>query len=198
MEQFVLGAGQTIIKPVMTATGLLVSGDEVTTEGYEYNWGAARANSKHSFTIGTSAAFYLEFSFRADDISGLEPCYCGFRITQANQAVGLIANYTDFVAYGLNDGIAPGDACISTQLNTGGLINTDTNDAWADTATHTLRINVSAVGVVTFTFDGGAPTATQAYTFDNGDVVHPFFRHEFNAALPDAIEWISCDCGFQA
>jgi hypothetical protein len=197
MEQFVLGAGQTIIKPVMTATGLLISGDETATEGFEYNFGAARANSRHSFTIGTSPAFFLEWSFRADDISGLEPCYCGFRRTQANQAVGNIALYTDFVAYGLNDGIAPGDAAISTQLNTGGLVNTDTNDAWADTATHTLRINVSAAGVVTFLFDGGAPTVTQAYTFDNGDVVHPFFRHEFNAVLPDAIEWVSMQIGFQ-
>lgn len=198
MEQFILGAGQTIIKPVMTATGLLISGDEVNTEGFEYNWGAARANSLHSFTIGTSPAFYLEWSFRADDISGLEPCYCGFRRTQANQAAGNIALYTDFVAYGLNDGIAPGDAAISTQLNTGGLTNTDTNDAWADGATHVLAILVDAAGNCTFTFDGGAPTATQVVQFDNGDVVHPFFRHEFNAALPDAIEWISMECGFQA
>jgi hypothetical protein len=198
MEQFVLGAGQTIIKPVMTATGLLISGDETATEGFEYNWGAARANSKHAFTIGTSPAFYLQWRFRADDISGLEPCYCGFRKTQANQVTGQIALYTDFVAYGLNDGIAPGDACISTQLNTGGLTNTDCNDAWADAATHTLRINVSAAGVVTFLFDGAPPTATQAFTFDTGDVVHPFFRHEFNAALPDAIEWISMECGYQA
>ena len=198
MEQFVLGAGQTIIKPVMTATGLLISGDEVTTEGFEYNFGAARANSRHSFTIGTSAAFFLEFSFRADDISGLEPCYLGFRKTQANQATGAILTYTDFVGYGLNDGIAPGDCVIETQLNTGGSVSTDTNDAWADTATHTLRINVSAAGAVTFLFDGGAPTATQAYTFDAGDVVHPFFRHEFNAALPDAIEWLGMQCGYQA
>lgn len=197
MEQFVLGAGQAIIKPVMTSTGLLISGDETATEGYEYNFGAARANSRHSFTIGTSAAFYLEFTFRADDISGLEPCYCGFRKTQANQAQGNIALYTDFVGYGLNDGVAPGDAVISTQLNTGGLTNTDTNDAWADTETHTLRINVSAAGVVTFLFDGGAPTVTQAYTFDNADVVHPYFRFEFNAAAPDAIEWISMECGYQ-
>jgi len=198
MEQFVLGAGQTIIKPVMTATGLLISGDLATTEGYEYNWGAARANSKHSFTIGTSAAFYLEWEFRADDISGLEPCYCGFRRTQANQAQGAIATYTDYVGYGPNDGVAPGDCVIETQLNTGGQVQTDTNDAWADAATHTLRINVSDAGVVTFLFDGGAPTATQAFTFDNGDVVHPFFRHEFNAAIPDAIEWVSMECGFQA
>ena len=198
MEQFVLGAGQTIIKPTMTATGLLVSGDLVTTEGYEYNYGAARANSRHSFTIGTSAAFFMEMSFRADDISGLEPALFGFRITQANQTVGNLANYTDFVGYGLNDGVAPGDGVIQTQLNTTGLVNTDTNDAWADAATHTLAVLVDASGNVTFTFDGGAPTATQAFQFDNGDVVHPFWRHEFNAALPDVIEWLSLKVGFQA
>ena len=197
MEQFVLGAAQTIIKPVMDASGLLVSGDLTTTEGYEYSWGASRANSRHSFTIGTSAAFFLELQFKVADVSGCEPLYAGFRITQAEEAVGNIANYTDFVGYGLNDGVAPGDCVISTQLNTGGLVNTDTNDAWADAATHTLRINVSAAGVVTFLFDGGAPTATQIYSFDNADVVHPFIRHEFNAVAPGTIHWISSKVGFQ-
>lgn len=195
IEQFVLGAGQTIIAPRMDATGLLVSGDLTNAEGYEYNFGAARANSKHSFTIGTSPAFYLQWRFTIADVSGLEPCYIGFRKTQANDAT--FANYTDFVAYGPNDGISPGDCAISTQLNTGGLTNTDTNDAWADGTTHTLRINVSAAGVVTFTFDGAPPTVTQAFTFDNGDVVHPFFRHTFNAAAPGAIHWVSMECGFQ-
>lgn len=195
MEEFVLGAGQTIIAPRMDANGLLVSGDLTAAEGYEYNFGAARANSKHSFTIGTSPAFYLQWRFRVADVSGLEPCYIGFRKTQANDAT--LANYTDFVAYGPNDGISPGDCAISTQLNTGGLVNTDTNDAFADGSTHTLRINVSDAGVVTFLFDGAPPTATQAYTFDNGDVVHPFFRHTFNAVAPGAINWISMECGNQ-
>lgn len=197
MEQFILGAGQTIICPRVDTQGLNVSGDLTAAEGFEYNWGAGRANSKHSFTIGTSAAFFLEWRFRVADVSGLEPCYIGFRKTQANQAAGAIANYTDFVGYGLNDGIAPGDCAISTQLNTGGLTNTDTNDAWADGTTHTLRIHVSAAGVVTFLFDGAPPTVTQAFTFDNGDVVHPFWRHEYNAAAPGAIDWVSMECGNQ-
>lgn len=195
MEEFAIGAGQTIIAPRMDANGLLVSGDLTTTEGYEYNFGAARANSKHSFTIGTSAAFYLQWRFRVADVSGLEPCYLGFRKTQANDSA--IVTYTDFVAYGPNDGISPGDCAISTQLNTGGLTNTDTNDAFADGSTHTLRINVSAAGVVTFLFDGAPPTVTQAFTFDNGDVVHPFFRHTFNAVAPGTIDWISMECGAQ-
>lgn len=198
MEQFVIGAAQTIIKPVMTATGLLVSGDLTNIEGYEYSWGATRANSRHSFTINTSPAFFIEWSFRADDISGLEPCLFGFRRTQAYQTQGNLANYTDFVGYGLVDAVAGGDAVIQTQVNTGGINSTDTNDPWADSATHTLAVLVSGAGVVTFTFDGGAPTATQVFSFDAGDVVHPFMRHEFNAAIPDAIEWLSVKVGFQA
>lgn len=196
LEEFVLGAGQTIIAPRMTANGLLISGDLTATEGYEISWGATRANSKHSFTIGTSAAFYFQARFRLADVSGLEPFYMGFRKTQAYQVAGAIASYSDFVGYGVNDGVAPGDCTISTQLNTGGLNNTDTNDAWADTGVHTLRIDVSAAGVTTFLFDGSAPTVTQAYTFDNGDVVHPFIRHEFNAAAPGTIEIVSLEVGF--
>ena len=197
MEQFILGAGQTIICPRVDTQGLNVSGDLTATEGFEYNWGAGRANSKLSFTIGTSPAFYLQWRFRVADVSGLEPCYIGFRKTQANQVAGAIANYTDFVAFGPNDGIAPGDCAISTQLNTGGLVNTDTNDAFADGSTHTLIIRVSAAGVVTFLFDGAPPTVTQAFTFDNGDVVHPFWRHEYNAVAPGAIDWVSMECGNQ-
>jgi hypothetical protein len=194
MEEFIIGT-QTIIAPRMSANGLLTSLDLTNADGVEFNFGAARANSKHSFTIGTSPAFYLQWRFRVADVSGLEPCYIGFRKTQANDAV--IANYTDFVAYGPNDAISPGDCAISTQLNTGGLTNTDTNDAFADGSTHTLRINVSAAGVVDFLFDNAAPTVTQAFTFDNGDVVHPFWRHTFNAAAPGTIDWISMECGNQ-
>lgn len=195
MEEFVMGAGQTIIAPRMDANGLLVSGDLTATEGYEYNFGAARANSRHAYTIGTSPAFYLEWRFRIADVSGLEPCYIGFRKVQANDAT--ITNYTDFVAYGPNDGIAPGDCAISTQIGSGGLVNTDTNDTFADGSTHTLRIYVSAAGVVTFERDGVAPTVTQAYTFTNGLVVAPFFRHLFNAAAPGVINWVSMEVGFQ-
>lgn len=199
MEQFIIGT-QAILAPRMgaAALGLTVSCDLTNAEGKEYNFGAARTSSKHSFTIGTSAAFYMQLRFTCLDVSTLEPAYFGFRKTQANNAA--YGNYTDFVAYGVNDGVAPGDCAISTRLNSGAQVNTDTNDAWADGATHTLRINVSAAGVVTFLFDGIAPTVTQAYTFDNGDVVHPFWTHLYNAtvAAGDEVYWESMEIGFQA
>lgn len=196
MEQFVIGT-QTILAPRMAAAGLTVSCDLTNAEGKEYNFGAARANSKHSFTIGTSAAFFMELRFTCLDVSSLEPAYFGFRKTQANNAA--YGTYTDFVGYGLNDAVSPGDCAISTRLNSGAQVDTDTNDAWADGSTHTLRVMVSAAGVVTFMFDGAPPTVTQAFTFDNGDVVHPYWSHLFNATAGagDEVYWVSMECGNQ-
>jgi hypothetical protein len=198
MEQFVIGT-QTILAPRMgaAALGLTVSCDLANGDGKEYNFGAARTSSKHSFTIGTSPAFFMEVRFTCLDVSSLEPAYFGFRKTQANDAA--YGNYTDFVGYGLNDGVAPGDCAISTRLNSGAQVDTDTNDVFADGSTHTLRVMVSAAGVVTFLFDGAPPTVTQAFTFDNGDVVHPFWTHLMNAtvAAGDEIYWISMEVGNQ-
>lgn len=194
MEEFVLGALQTIIAPRMDATGLLISGDLTNAKGYEYNFGAGRANCFNTFTIGSSPDFFVRATFKVADVSGCEPFYLGFRKTQANDAT--LLNYTDFVAFGLNDGISPGNCAIETQLNSGGSVNTNTTNAWADGTTHTLRIQVTAAGVVTFFYDNVAPTVTQAYTFDNGDTVTPFIRHLFNAAAPGTIHLISFQCGY--
>jgi hypothetical protein len=195
MEQFIIGT-QTILVPRMDATGLLASLDLTNTDGWELNYGAARANSRLAMTIGTSAAFFMELRYTLADVSGCEPFMFGFRRTQANQAA--FANYTDFAAIGVDDGVAGGDAIIQTQLNTGGVNSTDTNDAFGDGTTHTMQVLVSAAGVTTFTIDGAPPTATQAYTFDNGDVVHPFIHNLFGAAAPGNIHLQWLKVGFQA
>lgn len=194
MEQFILGAGQTIIAPRMSTTGLLTSLDLVATEGAEYNWGM-RANALHTFTIGTSPAFFLELQVSAADIGGLDPLLAGFRIVQANDAT--LANYTDFAGIGANATTAADVVIIQTQLNTGGVVITNTTDAWTDGQTRTFRINVSAAGVVTYLINGVAPTVTAAFTFDTGDVVAPFIRHLFGATNPGAINWISMRVGLQ-
>jgi len=194
LEQFIKGAGQTIIAPRMGADGLLISLDQVATEGVEFNPGN-RNNAPMTFTIGTDSAFFAECTYTVADVSGCEPMYFGFRKVQANDAD--YTNYTDFVGYGLNNLVAGGDAVIATNLNGAGINTTDTNDAWADAGTHTLTVNVSDAGVVTFLFDGVAPTATQAYTFDNGDVVEFWYTHVFGAALPGNINWVDFKCGYQ-
>ena len=194
MEQFILGAGQTIIGPRMSTTGLLTSLDLTASEGAEYNFGV-NATNKHAYTIGTSPAFFIELSVNAADVGGLDPFVVGFRKQQANDAT--FTNYTDFATIGARATTAADVVVLQTNLNGGGAVITNTTDAWTDGQTKVFRVNVSSAGVVTYTINGAAPTVTAAFTFDNTDVVMPFVRHLFGAATPGAINWISLKIGYQ-
>lgn len=194
MQQFILGAGQTIIAPRMTTTGLLVSLDLTNTEGVEYNFGV-NANSRHAYTIGTSAAFFFQVSLNVADVSGGGPYMIGFRKQEANNAT--LANYTDYAMIGMNASVSATNISLLTELNAGGQTTTDTTDAWADGTTKTLAVLVSAAGVVTYTIDGVAPSVTAAFTFDSGDVVMPFIRLTHTADA-GAVNLISMKAGFQA
>lgn len=197
MEQFVIGAGQSIIKPVMDANGLLISGDLTATEGYEYNLGAGRTNSRSAFTIGTDAAFFLEVQLYIADISGGLPYGIGFRKSEANNAT--LASYTDYVLIGMYDTTSSTNVTILSELNSGGQTATDTTDAWGgDGATQTLKVLVSAAGVVTFEVGGSAASAAPSFTFDNGDVVCPFIHLVHGATSPGAVNLVSWKCGYQA
>lgn len=194
MEQFILGAGQTIIAPRMTTTGLLVSLDLTITEGAEYNFGVA-ANSRHAYTIGTSPAFFFQVRMNIADVSGGLPYMIGFRKQEANNAT--LASYTDYAMIGMNSVVSAANVTLLTELNAGGQTTTDTTDAWADGTALTLAVLVSAAGVVTYTIDGVAPSVTAAFTFDSGDVVMPFIRITHSADA-GAVNLISMKAGFQA
>ena len=196
MEQFIIGAGQTILAPAMDANGLLASLDLTATEGVEYNFGAVRLNSRHAFTIGTSPAFFFELRFRINDMDGADPYIFGFRKSAANNAVW--TDYTDYATMGM---LATGSATnivLNTELNAGGTVTTNTNDLWGgDGAINTLTVKVSSAGVVTYLVNGVAPTATAAFTFDTPDVVVPFI-HIVHSASPTAVNLISYKIGYQA
>ena len=196
MEQFIIGAGQTIIAPRMDATGLSCALDLANTEGVEYNFGAARTNSRHAYTIGTSAAFFFEVQFNIATMAGAGPFVIGFRKSEANNAT--LANYTDYGVIGMNAGTSATEVVIMDELNSGGQTITNTTDAWGgDGTAETLRVLVSAAGVVTYTINGAAPSVTNALTFDNADVVVPFI-HLLQNATTSAVHLISMKCGFQA
>lgn len=194
MNQFILGAGQTIIAPRMTASGLLISLDLANNEGAEYNWGVG-ALAKHTYVIGTSPAFKMDWQFTLGDASGCDPVYIGFRKLAANDAA--YTNYTDFAFIGVEESQNSELITIATNLNGAGASYTNTTDAWTDGQTHTLSVLVDAAGVVTFEIDGVAPTATAAFTFDNGDVVIPCFHGLHGAAAPGTWNWVSCFVGLQ-
>jgi hypothetical protein len=194
MEQYCIGA-QTIIKPVMTASGLLISGDLTVAEGFEYNFGAARTNSRHAFTIGTSAAFFFECQFTVADVSSADPYMIGFRRSAANNAS--VEAYSDYSLIGLDQTVNEGTVIIKTELNSGGTTNTNTTDVFTDGQTHTFRVLVSAAGVVTYLIDGVAPTITAAFTFDNGDIICPLIS-VLHRDVGSTVNLNSLKIGFQA
>lgn len=196
MEQFIIGAGQTIIAPRMDGNGLLASLDLTLAEGAEYNFGAALTNSRHAFTIGTSAAFFFELRFRIADMDGADPYIFGFRKVEANNATW--ENYTDYAAIGMVAGTSATNVVIADELNSGGTTLTNTTTLWGGDGTiNTLKVLVSGAGVVTYTINGAAPAVTHAFTFDGADVVVPFIRLE-HSATPSAVNLVWLKIGYQA
>ena len=173
MEQFIIGT-QTIITPRMDAIGLSVALDQLVTEGVEYNFGAARDNNRHAFTIGTSDPFFFEVSMNLTDVSAGNPFMIGFRKTEANNAV--LADYTDYAVLGINTTTSIANVTILHELNGTGQNATNTTDGWigGDGGTTVIRVNVQTDGTTTFRIDDQDPSVTSAYQFDNGDVVTPF------------------------
>jgi len=192
MEQFILGAGQTIIAPRLADDGLLVSLDLTDNEGAEYYFGHT-TRSKHAYEVGAAGAFFVEATIKAADCGGCDPVFIGFRKLGAPNAD--YTTYTDAGVIGLHSTTVADFAVVGSNLNGAGWAYVDTTDAWADGEAHTLRVDVSAAGVVTYLIDGVAPTVTQALTLDSGDTVIPFIHMLHGAVTPGAIHLQQLACG---
>jgi hypothetical protein len=194
---YVIGT-QTILAPVLDTAGLglnLVQDAAAGGDGLELCVGNP-LYSPMAFTIGTDAAFFIQGSFITQDASGTDPLIIGFRRAAAYNAT--LANYTDFATIGLVGTANPNTIFITTQLNTGGAVSTNTTQTVADATRVQFKVSVSAAGVVTYQVNYAAPTVTAAFTFDSGDVVIPFVR--FTQAA-DLTTYTSCnllECGFQS
>lgn len=185
---------QTILQPAVNANGLDYGYDQTNNEGVQWVMrenGSKGIQNKDYFTIGTSPAFFASLKFSIADVSGTDDCAFGFRKDAAFQAA--IDDYTDMAA--LN--VISGDIKIETILNNSATTTTDTTDNWADAASKTLRVNVSAAGVVTYQIDGSAPTTTAAFTFDDTDVVTPFFYMIHASDLAGAVVLQELEVGLQ-
>jgi len=189
-EYHVIGT-QTILAPTTGTYGLNIIQDETENDGVEYCLGISAIN-RGVFVVGTSPAFYAKMKFYIDDVSGTDDCAFGFRKVEAYNIA--IDNYDEMAA--LN--AISGNINIETILNGGSTITTDTTDDFGDGEIHEFAVYVSAAGVVTYTIDGLAPSTTKAFTFDDAEVVVPFF-YQLQAADPEcaAVELIEFECGLQ-
>ena len=174
---------QTIVAPVMAATGLNISQDLTNDDGVQYypsEGGIARG--KQVFTVGTDAAFYARCRLLVTDVSGTDDLLFGFRKVEAIQAA--VDNYADMAALNL----ISGDIKIETIKGGAGTVTTDTTDNVADLAVIDLYVEVSAAGVVTFKHglnkSLSAPTTTASYTFTDALNVMPFLylKHDSDVA----------------
>jgi len=172
---------QTIDLPQKNANGMDYGYDQADDEGI--NWTMASTTMKgregiNKFTVG-GPAFYAKLKFSIAVVAGTDDCAFGFRKVEAVKAD--INGYDEMAS--LN--VISGTIYTETIINAAANVSTSTTDSWANAATHTLEVYVSALGVVTYKIDGVAPTVTTAFSFDIGEVVTPFF-YMINATASQA------------
>lgn len=194
MEYHIKGT-QTILIPQISADGLDIGMDATENDGVELSLGIT-ARSRCAFTAQTDACF-VECTVALADSSAVDPFYIGFRKAEAYQAA--IGSYADYFVLGVEGTANPNKIQFQTNLNAGGAATTDSTDTWADAASKTIRINVSAAGVATGLIDGVAPTTEPAaFTFDSGDVLIPFIYFlRGSAPSSGAVTLTSFKCGLQ-
>lgn len=189
LEYHILGT-QTLLAPLPVATGLEVSLDDTDDDGVEFCAGILASN-KLAFVVGTDPAFYAKLKFSVAVVAGSDDCAFGFRKAEDYQA-----NLDDYDEMAVLNSI-DGTINMETILNGGGTTTTDTTDDWADAETHELEVRVSAAGVVTYRIDGRPVTVAAAFTFDDAEVVVPFFFILNDATTFDSCILKSFECGYQ-
>lgn len=189
---------QTLLAPALTATGLNVAGDLTNNDGWAMR-GRSVASlgrlNKDYFTVGTSPAFYMKCKFSIADVSGIDDLRCGFAKVEAHNAD---PDALDELAA---MHVVSGDIKTTTIINNATTVTTDlTNPSsgdFADGATHTFKIMVSATGVVTYELDDTAPTGAVAFTFDDAEVVTPYWFHRHDSDVGGAVIWQTFEFGLQ-
>ena len=186
-EWFVLGAGQTIVVPTLTADGLNIMQDEANDEGAEWTRGIT-SRSPDAYTVETDV-FYFKVKFKIETVAELDICTAGFRIAGAYNA--------DMYAYNTYVGLNVNNGTINEveELNGANAAEVDTGEAWADGETHELETRIAADGTTTWFVDGTAITnqdTTCVFDWTDTDVVIPFFhflQDDGNGCELELITW---------
>ncbi len=180
--------------PVVTAAGLVLPLDADQTDGpsaVELTHGTT-ARSRAAFTVGTDEDFYMEATITIADISDVTEMFFGFRKAEAYQVdPDSYAAVAGFHIGATDDG----RISITTSVTSTETVVDTTLADWADTESHTLRVQVNKAGLVKFLYDGAAPTIDVAgFSFTAGEVVLPFIH--CNGETGDADVVISnWECG---
>ena len=179
---------QTIVAPVWGSTGLDIARDLTNNDGTEITQGCT-SRARHAYTVGTDAPVYFEVTTYITDVSGTDQYLIGWRKAEAYQADW--NDYDELAAFN----VVSGAISVSEILNNAATVTTDTTNAWADTTSKTLRIEVAVNGKVTFFIDGSTPTIAVGHTFDAGEVIVPFLYLVHDTDVAEATLLTSWRCG---
>ena len=141
--------------------------------------GALGDEGRNEFTVNSSPAFYARLRMNLSDVDGTDDCQFGFKLKSDTTETTYVA-YSDFASLNVD----AGQVKYETNLNGGSATSASaTSTTWADDETHDLEVRVSAVGLVSWYFDGTQITTNDpSFTFDSGDVITPcfYFRNDTN------------------
>lgn len=164
--EYSIGAANTALVFTKTANGLVVPIDATNNEGLEMTQGltaAANSSFKSQFIVGTDPAFYFSLKYRVTTVADYDVLMVGFRgkstgvedygaIATFDTPAEVITNYDTLAGVNNEAGTLHGMTRISGATG----VNTTLTTTWADAATKTVTIKVSAAGVVTAAVDGTA------------------------------------------
>jgi hypothetical protein len=181
---------QTILAPVFGSSGLDVGMDQTSGDGVEITQGVT-SRSKAAFIAGTDK-FFAELKLSVADVSGLSECAFGIRTASAiTPYQANIDDYLDMAA--LN--IQAGTINLETILNNAGTATTDTTTVLADGGEVTLKIEVLTDQTCRFYVNGSRVLSSNAFAFDSGDTLFPFFFMLNGADLGGAVNLKSWKVG---
>ena len=192
LNLFVQNIGtQTTTGPIATSAGMDYSYGNTNNLGVQWSLAEDKPKEYHTsgpqisrYTVGTDA-FFCEMRWSVADVDGADEMSFGFRKVEPFQA-----NIDDYDEMACLNSIS-GDIKSETILNNGTTTATDltapSSGDWADGATHTVKVKVSAAGAVTYELDGTAPTGAVAFSFDVGEIVTPFFFYLNDSNVAGAV-----------
>lgn len=167
----IVNAGNVLVPPA-SADGLDLTLSQTNDEGCQYVpgglFGPWRMTVERTANQVVPKGLFIRLRAAILDVSGTDDFAVGFRKAEAVQAA--IDGYDE--AAWLN--AISGNVFTETILNNGTTVAVDTTDNWADTEEHEFEVQVDGKGKVYFFFDGAQPTVTQAFQFDDAEVLVPF------------------------
>lgn len=165
---------QTILAPTMDfAQGALMGLDKTLADGVEYVPGVGlTALNPLAKTVGAGLAHFFKCKFFFETDANVAECALGFRKAEAYQA--LIDGYDEMAC--LNVQYDTTDAFIRTEtiLNGDPTVTVETGLTMVDGVAREFEVRVTTGGVATFYVDG--VKVGSSFTFDDGEVIVPFFH----------------------